>query len=113
MTCLFCKIADGALSCNIIYQDDSVVAFEDINPQAPTHILIIPKLHIESINYIETEHATLVAHIFLTAKTIAKKLNLADDGYRLVVNTNLFGGQTVSHLHVHLLAGRHMTWPPG
>lgn len=113
MTCLFCKIADGSLSCKIIYQDDFVVAFEDINPQAPTHILIIPKLHIESINCIEPEHADVLAHILFTAKTIAKTLNLADDGYRLVVNTNLFGGQTVFHLHIHLLAGRHMTWPPG
>ncbi|OGV28126.1 MAG: histidine triad nucleotide-binding protein [Legionellales bacterium RIFCSPHIGHO2_12_FULL_37_14] len=113
MDCIFCKIVDGSIACNHVYKDDKILAFADLNPQAPTHILIIPKLHIESINYIENSHKDIVAQLFLTAKQIAANLNIAEDGYRLVVNTNLNGGQTVFHLHVHLLAGRHMTWPPG
>ncbi len=113
MNCLFCHIANGTLNTKKLYEDDLVVAFEDIHPQAPTHILIIPKQHIANINDIEPEHATLLAHLLLTAKQLAQTLHLAEDGYRLIMNTNEHGGQTVYHLHLHLLGGRHFSWPPG
>jgi histidine triad (HIT) family protein len=113
MTCLFCQIVEGKLSTPYIYQDEWVVVFEDIHPQAPTHILIIPKLHISNINAIESEHAHLLSHMLFTAKKMAEKLSLDEAGYRLVFNTNEHGGQTVLHLHMHLLGGRQLNWPPG
>ncbi|MCX7116071.1 MAG: histidine triad nucleotide-binding protein [Gammaproteobacteria bacterium] len=113
MTCLFCNIANGTLNTKRLYEDELVIAFEDINPQAPTHLLIIPKLHIENINAIEPEHAPLLAHLLFTAKQLAHTLNLSENGYRLVLNTNEHGGQTVYHLHLHLLGGRPFSWPPG
>jgi histidine triad (HIT) family protein len=113
MNCLFCNIVNQSIDAKIIYEDDQVIAFEDINPQAPTHVLIIPKLHISSMNSITAEHTLLMAHLLLTAKNLAKSLQIADNGYRLIINTNEDGGQTVFHLHLHLLGGRRLTWPPG
>lgn len=113
MTCLFCQIAKGELSTPFIYEDEWVVAFEDIHPQAPTHLLIIPKLHIHNINAIEPEHADVLSHMLFTAKKLATQLALDEAGYRLIFNTNEHGGQTVFHLHMHLLGGRQLNWPPG
>jgi histidine triad (HIT) family protein len=107
--CVFCSIAAGKFDTQFLFADDSVVAFNDINPQAPVHILVIPRKHYNSIKEIEDEQ--LVGHLFSAAKEVAKKMGLA--GYRLVINTGREAGQTVFHLHLHLLAGRAMHWPPG
>ncbi|HBF34535.1 TPA: histidine triad nucleotide-binding protein [Candidatus Sumerlaeota bacterium] len=111
--CLFCKIIAGEIPANIVYQDADCVAFRDINPQAPTHILIIPRLHIPTLNDLESENAGLMGRLVLAAKKIAHAENLSDDGYRLVFNCNADAGQTVFHVHVHLLGGRVFGWPPG
>lgn len=113
MSCLFCKIASGELESDIVYQDKSVVAFRDIHPQAPHHILVIPRKHIATLNDAQPEDNALVGKLILTAQQIAKDLRVAADGYRLVMNCNGHGGQTVFHVHLHLLAGRAMHWPPG
>ena len=113
MDCLFCKIADGAIPAKIIYRDDQVIAFDDINPQAPQHKLIIPLKHIATINDLSPEDNHLIGHMLQTAKKLAKELNIADEGYRLVMNCNAGAGQTVFHIHAHLLGGRLMMWPPG
>jgi histidine triad (HIT) family protein len=107
--CIFCKIASGGVNADFLFQDDRVVAFKDINPQAPTHVLIIPKDHYESIKEITDEG--LIGHLFTAAKSVAKTLGLTD--YRLVINTGPQAGQSVFHLHLHLLGGRVMHWPPG
>ncbi len=112
MDCLFCKIAAGTIPVTRLYEDDLCVAFPDINPQAPTHILIIPKQHISSLAHATTEDAPLLGHLLATAAAIAAQQKLAD-GYRTVINTGSDGGQTVHHLHLHLLGGRAMHWPPG
>ncbi|MDO4459875.1 MAG: histidine triad nucleotide-binding protein [Clostridia bacterium] len=111
--CIFCKIANGEIPSNKAYEDDKVLAFYDLDPQAPTHVLIIPKEHIASANDINEENASIVAHIFTVAAKIAKDLGIAEDGYRIVNNCGDNGGQTVKHLHFHLLGGRSMAWPPG
>jgi len=111
-TCLFCKIVRNELPSTKVYEDDKVLAFNDIDPKAPTHILIIPKKHIASIAALEDEDCDLVAHIIRTAKQLAAAKGL-DNGFRLVVNTGRDGGQTVNHLHFHLLGGRAFSWPPG
>lgn len=113
MDCLFCKIVSGEIPAEILYQDEQVLAFRDISPQAPTHILIIPKRHITTINDIAEEDATLIGQMVLTAKKLAAQEGLAEDGYRLAMNCNENGGQSVYHIHLHLLGGRRMTWPPG
>jgi histidine triad (HIT) family protein len=113
MTCLFCKIATGALMADIVYESDEVLAFRDINPQAPTHILIIPKQHISTLNETQADHKLLLGTMVFTAKEIAKKEGLSDSGYRLIFNVNQNGGQTVYHIHLHVIGGRPMTWPPG
>ncbi len=113
MTCFFCKIAEGKMETDKVYEDDKVVAFNDINPQAPTHVLIIPKKHISTLNDLEPEDTALVGELYLVAKNIAHKLGFSDDGYRTVFNCNAHGGQSVYHLHLHLLGGRQMGWPPG
>jgi histidine triad (HIT) family protein len=113
MNCLFCQIAKGEVSAEMIYQDDSVVAFNDIKPHAPQHILIIPKKHISTLNDLEAEDTQLVGRLIQTAKHLAKENNIAEDGYRLVINCNAGAGQTVFHLHLHLLGGRQLAWPPG
>ena len=111
--CLFCKIIQGDIPGDIVYQDDDVLAFNDVNPQAPTHILIIPKKHIATTNDAQAEDAAVLGKLMLTASKIAAEKGFADDGYRMVTNCNELAGQTVFHIHLHLLAGRAMHWPPG
>ncbi len=111
MDCLFCKIASGDIDADIVHEDDEVVAFRDIAPQAPHHILVIPRRHIATIN--EVDDTALAGRLLTTARQIAADLGVAEDGYRLVMNCNAHGGQTVFHIHLHLLAGRQMGWPPG
>jgi histidine triad (HIT) family protein len=110
--CLFCKIVAGTIPAKRVYEDDQCLCFADIHPQAPTHLLIIPKQHIVSQAHTQEEHAPLLGHLMATAATIARTSGL-DGGYRVVVNTGPDGGQTVDHLHLHLLGGRPMSWPPG
>ncbi|HPZ00084.1 MAG TPA: histidine triad nucleotide-binding protein [Clostridiales bacterium] len=110
--CLFCKIVAGEIPSNKVYEDDQVFAFRDINPQAPTHILIIPKEHIPSVNAITEENSGIVAHIFTLIPKLAAEEGL-EKGYRVVSNIGEQGQQTVPHLHFHLIGGRDMTWPPG
>ena len=113
MDCLFCKIIAGDIPSNKVYEDDKVYAFRDIEPQAPVHILIIPKEHIASANELTEENASVVGHIFAVAAKIAKEEGIADGGYRIVNNCGQDGGQTVGHLHFHMLGGRSLQWPPG
>lgn len=113
MDCIFCKIADGSIPAKILYQDDNVVAFEDINPQAPHHKIIVPRKHIATLNDLTDADANLVGQMTLAATKMAKELGIAENGYRLVMNCNSAGGQTVFHIHLHLIGGRSMTWPPG
>lgn len=110
--CLFCKIIKGDIPSSKVYEDDTVYAFNDIDPQAPVHILIIPKEHIKSAAEINSDNSKLVAHIFEVAAKIAKEKGLAD-GFRIVTNCGDSAGQSVKHLHFHLLSGRDFTWPPG
>ena len=112
MDCLFCKIAAGDIPCAKVFEDDILLAFKDIDPQAPFHVLIIPKEHIASAAEITAQNSGIVAHIFEVAAQIAKENHL-DKGFRLVTNCGEEGGQTVGHLHFHLLAGRTLGWPPG
>ena len=111
--CLFCKIVAGQIPATIVFQDDHVVAFKDITPRAPTHVLIVPRRHIASLNDLVTDDDALVGEMVRTAATIASKEGLADRGYRTVFNCNADAGQTVFHIHLHLLGGRTMAWPPG
>jgi histidine triad (HIT) family protein len=111
--CIFCKIAAGTIPANVVYQNDEVLAFRDLNPQAPTHILVIPKKHIATTNDITTHDAALIGNMYLAAKQIAKDEGIADSGYRTVMNCNRGAGQTVFHIHLHVLGGRPMSWPPG
>jgi len=113
MDCIFCKIATGEFGTEFIYETDEIVAFRDLNPQAPTHILIIPKEHIEKVSDLEDKHTILAGKLILAAKKIADQENLTDEGFRLVFNNGRNGGQEVLHVHLHLLGGRKMTWPPG
>jgi histidine triad (HIT) family protein len=112
MDCLFCKIASGAIPVTRLYEDALCLAFADINPQAPVHILVIPKQHITSLAHTTASDAPLLGHLLASTAEIAKQQNL-DDGFRTVLNTGADGGQTVEHLHMHLLGGRHLGWPPG
>lgn len=111
--CLFCKIAAGKINADVIYESDDVVAFRDINPQAPTHVLVIPKRHISTINDLKKSDSGIVGEMYLAAKEIARQEDIADDGYRAVMNCNAAAGQTVFHIHLHVLGGRQLTWPPG
>lgn len=111
--CIFCEIVDGRRSGDIVYKDDAVVAFRDKNPQAPVHILIVPQKHIATINDLQPEDEKLVGQMFLAAKTIAAREKTDRNGYRLVINCNHEAGQSVYHVHLHLLGGRWMRWPPG
>ena len=111
--CLFCKIANGQIPATIIYRDDHVIAFDDINKQAPEHKLVIPLKHISTLNDLHDEDSEMLGHMIQSAARIAKQLNIADDGYRVVFNCNPGAGQSVFHIHLHLLGGRRMTWPPG
>ncbi|MEE9304411.1 MAG: histidine triad nucleotide-binding protein [Thiotrichaceae bacterium] len=111
--CLFCKIVAGEIPAELLYEDEYVIAFKDINPQAPMHNLVIPKKHISTINDVTTEDDMLMGKMFLAAKALAKEAGLADEGYRTVMNCGKSAGQTVFHIHLHVLAGRNMKWPPG
>jgi len=111
--CLFCGIAAGDIPSKQAYHDDTVVAFHDISPRAPTHILLIPREHIRSAAELTDEHASIVGHLFAVAAGIARDQGIAEAGYRIVTNVGRGGGQTVDHLHLHLMGGRPMTWPPG
>lgn len=111
--CIFCKIAAGQMGGPPLYQDEHVTAFRDINPQAPVHLLIIPNKHIVSLNEAAVEDQALLGHLLLTAATLAEQEGIAGSGYRLVTNTGPNGGQSVFHLHMHLLGGRKLVWPPG
>lgn len=111
--CLFCKISSGEIAADRVFENDSVVAFRDINPQAPTHVLIIPRRHVATINDLTDGESGDINLLFEAAAIIARTEGIAEDGYRVTMNCNAAAGQTVFHLHLHLLGGRQMTWPPG
>ena len=111
--CLFCKIIAGQIPASIVYQDDRVVAFKDINPQAPTHVLVVPRRHIASLNDLTDEDDQIVGEVVRRAAAIAKTKGISESGFRTVFNTNREAGQTVFHIHLHLIGGRTMHWPPG
>lgn len=111
--CLFCKIVAGQIPAKKLYEDDHCVAFADINPQAPTHALIVPKRHLATVNDATAEDRELLGHLAFSAAKLAREKGIADTGYRLVFNTNAHAGQTVFHIHLHLLGGRALAWPPG
>ena len=111
--CLFCKFINGDIKPDTVYEDDDVLAFRDINPQAPTHILVIPKQHISTLNDLQPKDEAVIGKLFLAAKKVADLEGIADAGYRTVINCNEQAGQTVFHIHLHLLGGRIMAWPPG
>ena len=113
MDCVFCKIADGKIPSDVIYEDEDVIAFNDLDPQAPIHFLVIPKKHIESIAKLEESDLKILDSIFLTIKKIASEKGLDENGYRVVTNIGEDGGQSVPHLHFHVLGGRGFKWPPG
>ena len=110
---LFLKIIAREIPADIVYENDDVLAFRDLNPQAPLHVLIIPKIHIRTINDMQPENAELFGKLFLAAQEIAAQQGVAEDGYRVVMNCNSAAGQTVFHIHLHLLGGRQFSWPPG
>jgi histidine triad (HIT) family protein len=111
--CLFCKMVSGVIKPATVHEDDDILAFRDINPQAPVHVLVIPKRHIATLNDLDPGHAALVGKMVLAARKIAHDLGIADSGYRTVMNCNRDAGQSVWHVHLHLLGGRVMGWPPG
>jgi histidine triad (HIT) family protein len=112
-TCIFCKMVSGAIKPDVVYEDDEVLAFRDVNPKAPVHLLVIPKVHIATLNDLDPSHAALVGKLFLAARHVAEAHGFAGPGYRTVINCNPQAGQSVYHLHLHVLAGRVMGWPPG
>ena len=111
--CLFCKMVNGEIKPDVVYENEAILAFRDINPQAPVHVLVVPKKHIATLNDLEPENDVLVGEMYLTAKKVAEKLGIAESGYRTVMNCNEGAGQSVFHLHLHILGGRQMGWPPG
>ncbi len=111
--CIFCKIAAGDIDAEIVYQSDELVGFRDLNPQAPTHVLIIPRRHISTVNDIAESDAELIGQLFVAAREIAAQEGISEPGYRLTMNCNAGAGQSVFHVHLHLLGGRQFTWPPG
>lgn len=111
--CLFCRIVDKEIPVEIVFESDNLLAFKDIDPQAPVHILIIPKEHITTTNDLSIKHKELLGDIVLAAKRLASEYDIAEEGYRMVLNCNKKGGQAVYHIHLHLLGGRQMKWPPG
>ena len=111
--CLFCKILNGDIPADIVYESDTAIAFRDINPQAPTHVLIIPREHVSTINDITEGHQQLVGTLFSAAREIAAQEGVAESGYRVVMNCNEGAGQSVFHIHLHMLGGRRLDWPPG
>lgn len=111
--CLFCKILNGDIPADIIYESDSAIAFRDINPHAPTHVLVIPRKHIPTINDLDDSDSDVISSLYKAARDIARQEGIADDGYRTVMNCNEGAGQTVFHIHLHVLGGRVLGWPPG
>jgi histidine triad (HIT) family protein len=111
--CIFCEIINKRMKSDLVHEDPEILAFRDINPQAPVHILIVPKQHIESIQEISGDEVSLIGKMVLIAQEIAKSEKIDTRGYRLVLNNGVHGGQTVPHVHLHILGGRRMTWPPG
>ena len=111
--CIFCKIASGDIPSEKVFEDERCLAFNDLSPQAPTHILVIPRRHLDSLDQAQISDRELLGHLLITAAQIAREKGFAENGYRVVINTNADGGQTVFHLHVHLLAGRPFVFPPG
>lgn len=111
--CIFCRIVAGAIPAKIAYEDDHVLAFHDVDPRAPVHVLLIPRTHIASVNELNDHNAAVPGQLFAAAAKLARELRVADSGYRLVMNTGRDGGQSVDHIHLHLLGGRPLKWPPG
>jgi len=111
--CLFCKMVSGEIKPDTVYEDDDVLAFRDINAQAPTHVLVVPKRHIATINDLNGDDAELVGKLYLAAKQVAEQDGIAEAGFRTVMNCNAGAGQSVFHIHLHVLGGRNMLWPPG
>ncbi len=111
--CLFCKMVSGEIKPDVVFEDDDVLAFRDVNPQAPTHVLIIPKTHISTANDLDEDNVGVINRLYLAARKIAHDEGVSEAGYRMVMNCNAGAGQSVFHIHLHLLGGRQMTWPPG
>ena len=111
--CIFCKIVNKDIPANVLYENETVMAFEDLNPQAPVHCLVIPKKHIATANDMENADQDILGQLLLAGKTVAQSKEIANDGYRFVMNTGSHGGQSVYHIHLHVLGGRPLTWPPG
>jgi histidine triad (HIT) family protein len=111
--CIFCKMANGEIQPDIVYEDEDVLAFRDANPTAPTHVLVIPRQHIATTNDLDEQSAGIVGKLYLAAKQVAENDGIADRGYRMVMNCNPEAGQSVYHIHLHVLGGRAMNWPPG
>ena len=112
-SCIFCRIANGAVPADIVYQDDVTLAFKDIDARAPVHVLVVPREHINTVNELEPADAQTLGRMFLAAKQIAEDVGIADSGYRMVMNCGADAGQTVDHIHLHILGGRPLKWPPG
>ncbi|HQQ40788.1 MAG TPA: histidine triad nucleotide-binding protein [Clostridia bacterium] len=111
--CIFCKIASGAIPSKKIYEDDQLIAFHDIAPQAPVHVLVVPKKHIPGVNELAADDLALVGHVYLVIQQLVRELKIDESGYRVVVNSGKDGSQSVPHLHFHVLGGRSLAWPPG
>lgn len=112
-TCVFCKLAKGQLRADIVYEDNTVLAFKDIHPQAPVHVLVIPREHITALWEVDQSHIQVLGRLILAANDVADRLGVQETGYRIVINTGTEAGQTVDHVHLHVLGGRKLTWPPG
>lgn len=112
-TCVFCKLAKGQLRADIVYEDNTVLAFKDIHPQAPVHVLVIPREHITALWEVDESHIQVLGRLMLAANDVADRLGVQETGYRIVINTGTEAGQTVDHVHLHVLGGRKLTWPPG
>lgn len=113
MDCIFCKIASKQIPAKVAFENEHVLAFHDLFPQAPTHVLVIPKAHYATLNDVPADQAALLGELVTAATSVAKELGIAEGGYRVVMNCNADGGQSVYHIHLHLLGGRHLAWPPG
>lgn len=111
--CVFCKIVRRDINAKVVFEDNKIMAFDDVRPQAPVHVVVIPKYHIEKFSDVSDEHTTLMGKLMFTAKKIAKEKKIEESGYRIVLNCNRDGGQEVFHLHLHVLGGRPLAWPPG
>lgn len=112
-SCIFCKLGEKEIPTRAVYEDETTFAFHDMNPEAPVHVLVIPKAHIKNVAEANDSDSALLGHLLLVAKKVAKLTGIAEGGYRIVTNSGKDGGQSVDHLHLHVMGGRHMTWPPG